>query len=302
MKEVLASRFAELNNRLLLGVQPMDASRMQRIAHAVQVRVEPNQWIEPLTGMQQRYLRSCIGSGQPLSDLWESVPRHASCRYVLSFSPGRGTHIDLRIIDSSQRIVPRRLRIPLTSLGMPERVAALDALTVGQRSCAPFLFPGAAYHVSERITGLRGRVVVSDGNAQGTRISVRWPRIEARLTADGPPIAWAHGDQHGEFLLVLPPEAIAVPAVHLPRAPALQITVHGRRRLPAPAIPKLLQRADPYWDLPLEVLGPLGGLVSNDPVALGRAIPTIFEGSVTRSVTFVYSKIVSDGIAPFEIT
>ena len=64
--------------------------------------------------------------------------------------------------------------------------------------------PGAAYDVSDRATGLRGRVVVSDGGLPPKCIPVA---MATHRSAPGrpevAPIAWAHGDQHGEFLLVL---------------------------------------------------------------------------------------------------
>jgi hypothetical protein len=243
MNAFLPSRYMEFVNRLLLGVQPMDAPRAQRIAHAVDVRVEPMPWADPLTDAQQRYLRARIDAGIPLSSSWQSMPRHASCRHVLSYVPGHGTRVVIRVLDSSERLVPRRLQIPLTSLGTPESVDVLDALPVRQRARSPSFHPGAGYHVSDRVTGLRGRVVARDGT---TRAPVRWARIEARLVAGGPPVAWAHGDQHGEFLLVLPPDAIATPAVQLPRVPTLEITVHGRRGLPASPPPALVRHADPF--------------------------------------------------------
>ena len=91
MNVLLPSRYVELFNRLLLGLQPMDAPRAQRIAHAVEIRVEPKQWVDPLTDDQQRWLRARIDARLPLSDGWERVPRHASGRYVLSYGAGFGT-------------------------------------------------------------------------------------------------------------------------------------------------------------------------------------------------------------------
>ena len=302
MNTLLPSRYVELFDRLLLGLQAIDAPRAQRIAHAVEVRVEPKPWVDPLTDDQQRWLRARIDTRLPLSDWWERVPRHASGRHVLSYVAGQGTHVDVRVLDTSERTVPRRLRVPLVSLGAPENVAVLDALPVGQRSRAPSFYPGAAYDVSDRVTGLRGRVVVSDGGVPPKRVPVRWARIEARLAAGGPPVAWAHGDQHGEFLLVLPPEAIAAPAVQMPRTLGLDITAHGRRGLPAVVPPVLVQRADPFWDLPPEVLGAPGIPPAGDFVALGQTIPTDYNGSFTQSVTFTYSQIISSGIPPFDIT
>ena len=63
--------------RLLLGLQPIDASRAQPLAHAVEMRIEPKPWVDPLTGDQQRWLRARIESGLPLSD-WLGGARRAT--------------------------------------------------------------------------------------------------------------------------------------------------------------------------------------------------------------------------------
>ncbi|MEO8333821.1 MAG: hypothetical protein ABI664_02530 [bacterium] len=301
MNVLLPSRFVETFSRLVLGVQPMDATRMQRIAHALEMRIEPKAWIDPLTDEQQRHLRVYIDLRRPLSDGWKSVTRHTSGRYALSYAKGPGNAIEVRVLDRTERSVPRRLQIPLMSLAAPEE-ASLDVLPVGQRSRSPFFYPGAAYDVSERVTGLRGRVVVSDGGLPPTLVPVRWPRIEARLTGGATPFAWAHGDQHGEFLLVLPPESIASPAVQMPRTLSLDITAHGRIAPPPVVPPVLVQRADPFWDLPLERLDIPGTPATSDPVALGRLIPADYTGSVMQPVTFTYSQIIGSGVPPFDIT
>jgi hypothetical protein len=156
--------------------------------------------------------------------------------------------------------------------------------------------------VSDRVTGLRGRVVVSDGALPPTLVPVRWARIEARLVGGEVPIAWAHGDHHGEFLLVLPPEAIAAAMVELPKTLTLEITAHGRRGMPAVVPPVLIQAADPCWDLPLEQLGAPGTAPETDLVSLGRTIPADFDGQIMQVVTFTYSLVISAGVPPFDIT
>jgi len=300
---LLPSRFVENFARLLLGMQVMDAPRAQRLSHPVEIRLEPKKpWVDPLTDDQQRWLRARIDERLPLSDSWDRILRHASGRHVLIYGAGFGTRVDIRVLDPRERIVPRRLRIPLVSLGTPEKVSVLDALPVGQRSRTPSLYPGAAYELTERVTGLRGRVVVSDQGIPPKRVPVRWPRIEARAPSGGPIVAWAHGDQHGEFLLVLPPEAIAPPAVQIPRTLKLDVIAHGRRGLPAAPPPALVRRADPFWDLPIEVLGGPGIPPASDAVALGRTIPPDYDGTATQSVAFTYSQVVSSGIPPFDIT
>jgi hypothetical protein len=295
---LLPSRFVERFSRLLLGVQPMDALRLQRLNERVEMRVEPAPMLEPLTDDQQRWLEARIDSGVPLSDSWRRVPRHASARHVLSYGAGQGNSVDIRVLNASERIVPRRLRVPLVPLGMPEDMSILDALPSALRSRSPHFYPGATYETNERVTGLRGRVVV---NAGGLRV-VRWPRVVVRAADGGAPMAWAHGDQHGEFLLILPPEAIASPAVQLPRTLTLSVTAFGRRGLPAVVPPQLVQWADLFWDVPLETVGAPGVLPANDDVSLGRTIPADYDGSVTQLVTFSYSEIISSTVPPFDIT
>jgi hypothetical protein len=301
MNLLLESRFIEHFNRLVLGVQPTDALRAQRLAHRVDVAVEPKPWVDPLTSDQQRYLRALMDARVPLSDTWSRATRHSSARYVLTFETDYGTQVDLRVLDPSERVVPRRLRVPLAALSAIETIAVADTPPVAQRSRFPVFYPGAAYDVSERATGLRGRVVVSDGGAPPSLVPVRWPRVVARL-AGGPAIAWAHGDQHGEFLLVLPPESIPAPAVQLPQTLQLDVTASGRKGLPAAPPPVLVRDADPYWDLPLEALGAPTVDPATDLVSLGQAIPADYNGSVTQSVTFSYSRIISTGVSPFDIT
>jgi hypothetical protein len=298
---VLPSRFIERFSRLLLGVQPMDALRVQRLAHAVDIAEEPRTpWVDPLTRDQQLWLRALADEGTLLSDTWPRASRHPSNRHAVTFEAGRGTHLDLRVLDTAQRIVPRRLRVPLVDLGIPESMLQLDALPVGRRSRFPAFYPGAAYDTSDRVTGLRGRVVVSTGGSPVR--PVRWPRVTASLGAGATPIAWAHGDQHGEFLLILPPQAIALPATSLPAPLTLQVTAYGRRGLPAVVPPALVRSADPFWDLPLEEIGAPGVAPEADLVALGRFVPPDYDGSVTQLIAFTYSLLISSGVPPFDIT
>lgn len=296
----LPSRYVSHVDRLLLGIQPIDGVRGQAVPHRLDIAVEPRKPLsDPLTELQQRWLRGLADRRKPLSDTWPRASRHASCRHVVTYESGRGTQLDIRVLDKSERIVPRRVRVPLVNLGNPESLDVLDATPAPRRSRLPAFFPGAAYDVSERSTGLRGRVVLSDG---GKLVPVRWARVEARLVVGGPPVAWAHGDQHGEFLLILPPDAIAMPAVVMPRTLDLVITAFGRRGVPASAPPLLVRQADPFWDVPLEEIGPPNIAPNADAAALGRVIPADYDGSDSQTITFSYSQFISSGIPPFDIT
>ncbi len=286
--------------RLTLGVQLGDAMSGLRLARPVSVLVEPRPLAGPLSAEQTRRLDHLTRSGRPLHDTWRRVPPHASGRHALVHEPGRGTSVDLRVLDAAEHYVPRRLRVPLAELGVPEDVSVLDLLPVEMRSCAPLLYPGAAYDTGERRTGLRGRVVVQDPLNAAARVPARWARVEARLPFGGPPIAWGHGDAHGEFLLLLPPDAIPAPAVELPETLTLSVTAHGRRFLPVGDPPVAVRRADPFWDVPLETLGGPGSAV--DPVAEGRVVPAVFEGVATQTVQFTYGAIVSASVPAFDLT
>lgn len=299
----LPSRYVTRFQHLLLGIQPVDGVRGQPLTHAIEIAVEPrNAWQDPLTDLQQRWLRAIADARTPMSDDWPRATRHNSGRHVVAYDTDSGPHIDIRGMDRFQRIVPRRLRIPLADLGTPESLEVLDALPPGRRSRSPVFFPGANYDVAERSTGLRGRVVISDGGTPARRIPVRWPRVEVRRTTGGGPVAWAHGNQHGEFLLILPPEAIAMPAVEIPRTLQLTVTAFGRRSIPANAPPELVRKADPLWDIPLEEIGPPNIAPNVDTTALGRAIPADYDGSDSQDITFTYSRLISSGIPPFDIT
>ena len=294
MNTYVAERYIEHIDRLLLGVEPVDAARRRRLAQPLEVAIEPNRPLGPvLSGAEQRYLWGLLNAGRKLPDTWNRLERHHSCLLALRFRAGVGDRVDLRVLDPSQQYVPRRIRIPLVPLGAPPNSVLLDGLPIGQRARRLGLFPGAAYPVSESVTGLRGRAVVDVG---GQLVPARWPRVDA-LDAAGQVVGAAHGDQFGEFLLLLAPEAITVAA--LPSPFALTVRVRGRKPPPAPPDP-LLVAADPFWDLPQEVAAAPG--VVPDPVMDGTAAIPAYAASVSRAVAFTYGVLISSGVAPFEIT
>ena len=303
MNTVLASRYDEIIDRLVLGIEPVDGARRRRLAQPVEVIVEPRlPFGNPLSPEEKAWLISLRerttgpeARGRALVDSWSRAERHPSCLHALRFRQEIGDRVDLRILDRSQRFVPRRLRVPLVPLGAPPDLALLDALPVGQRSRRPALFPGAAYDVSECVTGLRGRAVVRAG-VPPRLIAARWARVQA-LDQNNRVVGVAHADHQGEFLLLIAPEAVQV--ADLPSPFTLSVRVRGTKPPPAPP-PREIVDVDAFWDIPRETAAAPGSVA--DPVMDGTAPVPAFTASVSRAVDFTFGALISGGIAPFEIT
>lgn len=249
MNEFLENRFAENVQRLALGLEPVDSERRARIAHPIEISFD----------------------GAPPGPV---VERHRSCLHALRFQPGVADRVNLRLFDSARRFVPRRLSIPL--LTQPQA----EAQPFTRRVRRPVLFPGAAYDVSDTATGLRGRVVRAPDNR-----ALRWARIEATLPGAGVMVGRAHGDDRGEFLLLI--SSGAVPVGDLVNPLPIVVTVFGPAVAPVPDSPD--QAAlDPLWDLPLEK-PPAPGAA--DPVSSGEQLPDNYTASVTRTVNFVLGRL-----------
>jgi hypothetical protein len=215
-------RWSRLTQHLALGLEPVDAPRRARIAHALEVAFDG----APLAPPRSRRDPS-LPAWTP-QDVRERVARTDSCRHVLRWRASLGPAVDLRILDLSRRFVPRRLSI------------ALPAAPVMGRICRPALLPGAAYDVPAGSVGVRGRVTLgADGPP------VRWVRAVARRPGGGAVVGCAHGDDRGEFLLLLDAGAAAGADLILPIA--VEVTVFGPDPPSTEADP-----ADPYADLPLE--------------------------------------------------
>ncbi len=270
MNQFLSSHFVEHVERLALGLEPLDAGRLTRIGAPFRVTFD----------------NAPFGLPRP------PIERHDSCLYVLRYTPTLTGPVELRFFDATQclyqpehdrrRFVPRRLRLPL----LP--VATADTFPYTHRVRRPFLFPGAAYESTATATGLRGRVVRQNA-------PVRWARIEARLPASPLVIGRAHGDDRGEFLLLLRSEASSIGELINPLP--IEVTVFAPNTTPVPASPDLPAR-DPLWDLPIENT-PAPGLP--DLVSTGETQPTGYVAKVTTAVNVILGKLRSD-IAVFDIT
>lgn len=201
------------------------------------------------------------------------------------FRPGH-TGVTVRLVESTRhmgrrRFVPRRLEIPLLD---PETA---DEEDTALRIHRPRLFPGAAYPMDPPATGIRGRVVRGDE-------AVRWARVEVVRAGGDRILARAHGDDRGEFFVVLGPDA------RPPGEPTgtldLEVRAFGPDSAPVP--PSALRtRVDDLWDLPVE---PLPAALEPDAVTLGEALPADYGRSASRPVKVPLGRIISEQ-KPFDI-
>jgi hypothetical protein len=244
---LLDDRYATVVTRLAAGIEPRDALRLSRVAAPLELLVE-----KP--------------AGLPDVELL----RHPSSRWALRYVPRLPATVDVLIRDPRRCYVARRLRLPIPAEAAV--IAAEDAgshVPASERTWRPALFPGAAYPVSPFATGLRGL-------ARRAGKAARWVRVEAIAPATNTVIARAHGDDRGEFLLLLPPLASA-PA-DLPDT--IQVTIEVRGPKPAPAAPA--GPLDPHWDVPRELLAAPG---PDDPVSRGVQPPAGYQPGASASAT-----------------
>lgn len=252
MNEFLPNRFSENIKRLALGLEPIDAELRLRVAHRIEVTFDT----------------------APLQLPRPPIDHHRTSLHVVLYHPKLTSPVDLRFFDEARRFVPRRLRIPILTRTVAE------TRPPAHRVRRPVLFPGAGYDVSTGATGLRGRVL------RGGQ-PMRWARVEARLPGTGLLVGRAHGDDRGEFLLLIGAEASPVGDLNPPLR--VEVTVLGPAVPPVPPTPDR-PNIDPLWDLPLEQAAVPGGA---DPVSAGESQPPNYTASIAQSVDLEYGRILS---------
>jgi hypothetical protein len=247
MNEFVDLRFVENVKRLALGLEPIDAGRGLRTAHALRVVFN-----EAVTGLPR-----------------PSVDRHDSCLHALLYQPGVADRVALRFVESERRFVPRLISYPILTLEDAE------SLPYQNRVRRPALFPGAAYDVASLHTGIRGRVI-RDGQPG------RWARVTATLPGGGPVVGRAMADDRGEFLLLLHPSASPVGDLVDPLE--IRVDVFLPAAAPVPPSPDVPAQ-DPFWDLPLEEAQTLDPAdPEDDPVSAGEILPGDFTATTGRDI------------------
>jgi hypothetical protein len=266
MNSVLDERYVERITRLALGLEVIDACRGGRISDPVQVSVDE----PPFVGRMQR---------------------HDSCLHALVYTPDVYAPVTVRILSPDRHFVPRKLQIPIGS----EADAITDLLPAAKRTWRPLLFPGAAYDVSPSATCVRGRVVWADDGSP-----VRFTRVVASY---GPQqIGLAHGDDRGEFLLVLGVDTVDGDDYVLADPPVMPPSLEVMLMIVAPNDRPAPDSQESLWGLPLEVAAGPG--VVPDPVSLGEHLPDTYRNPgrvLVQSVTVPLGRITSVAAVPFEI-
>lgn len=266
----LPVRFSELIGRLALGVEVVDPLAGGPVADIVTIAVDAPH-----------------APGLVTSNPAAAMRAHGRGRWSLRYGQGPGhstpTTLDLRISDDQRRHVPRRLHFTIPDEAQVLADAALDppVITAGRRWQLELL-PGANYPLPGRATALRGRVL------RGGE-PVRWARVEAR-TLVGAFAGRAHGDDRGEFLLVVD-QSIGDTA-ELKAEIKLEVRAHGPEPVPTPApmptgLPDL-PTLDPLWDLPVETPITTGPI---DAVTRGITLPTSYTPGKTSPWTTVTCKL-----------
>jgi hypothetical protein len=239
-------RYEERVVRLALGVEPLDAVGGGRLPGPLRVLVED----APVPLHRWRNWRP----GETLDAFLGGLDRHRSGRFGRVYGPGvRTGDAVLRLVEpGARRVVPRRVGVQVA-----DEAAVLAAEAAGApvplftRVFPVGLFPGAAAPLPSRATVVRGRVTT------GAAAPVRWVRVRA-VDGAGEDVGWAHGDERGEFVLVVTAAAGAVVPADDPLPVELTVTATLPPPAPDPADP-LRPAVDPLWDLPVEPLPALAG-------------------------------------------
>ncbi|MQA90391.1 MAG: hypothetical protein GEU90_09155 [Gemmatimonas sp.] len=265
MNEFLPAHYVESIQRLALGIECTDPLIRSRIGWPVRVTRDGSPFPIP------SWKRDPDASRWEVPTVLEVLPRSDSCRHAVLLKSTTAEPIGLRIVDRSQRFVPRRLSI------------RLDEPIGGGRRVRPALFPGAAYPIPPGAVGVRGRIL-RNGEP------MRWARAEARRTTDDVLVGRGFGDEHGEFVLVLEAEAGRGADLILPLT--VTVIVFGPD---VEADPDDFPDAaiDPLWDLPVEeaVIGPIG-----EEVLAGERLPAgyVSRPGSTRDVEFSWHGFVRE--------
>lgn len=307
MNHFVPTRYDEFAQRLALGLELLDSERQVRIAKPISVAFDGIPWPIP----DRRSPPRAFG-GFEIWDVLDRVDRHDSCLHALVYKKGLyrkppasegPVYVTLRFLSPERRFVPRRMRFELLD---PKPIEAADEAdpNAGNPSQLGFpsrlrsvtLWPGAAYEVSNASTGLRGRV-----RSKTDDTPVRWTRVIAYADADGEPdlhieVGRAHGDDRGEFLLLLDSDAGGIGPFEKTLSVTAHVFVFGNAAVPVPTPERL--RNDPLWDLSAEIVTTPD---RSDDVLRGEKLPPNFTLHDSKKLEFQLGRFLTSEVPPFTL-
>jgi hypothetical protein len=261
--------------RLAAGIIPVSALGGAPSLPGVRLALERVPKPYPVPASATAAGRYDVGIGLP------AVARNGVGRFAITYStPGLSSPVAVRLYDTERRYVPRRFRLPVpdqaTVVAAEQAAEQAPWPPIPSRAFRPVLYPGANGGTQAGATAVRGRVARADGSP------VRWARVSAADADHGYPAGWAHGDDRGEFLLVL---TSTEAGLFTPGSALAHVTLTiTARPVPAAIDSPAESQADPLWDLEVETL-PVPG--SADTVSDGRMPPADYSQSVTSTLSFV---------------
>jgi hypothetical protein len=104
----------------------------------------------------------------------------------------------------------------------------------------------------------------------------------------------AQGDDRGEFLLVLRPEAIGIEPLDRDLRLSLPVTVTAQASDPAASA--AARTEDPLWDLWAQ---PVTGSGPSDPVSRGETLPPAYTVTRSQAVPFTLGRLSTSEVPPF---
>lgn len=268
---------ARVRHQLALGLQGVDAltqapmeAGMGRSIRADLASIGARPWVQRLDSHSQgRHALRFAGRYEKL--LLRAVAMGDPLVHQVFVHGARDAHMGNYSVDNDPRIfVPRRLSLT------PVLVAGLPASSLANARTA-WLWPGPAYPLPSKATAVRGRIQRDLG--AGRKEPIRWTRVVMTRAGAGAAnlateeaLAWAHGDERGEFLLVLGGNAVMGAAL----PPLLNVNVWVFQ----PPVATVWDPAQPLNSLPLED----GGTAVLNEVLKGRAMPASYVQQSARTL------------------
>jgi hypothetical protein len=287
---------------VLRALEPSDTVEVERLRHRLALGLS---WTDALT-RQAAFgpLRSVVETVGPYA-LNLAMDIHRADRHALRYAGLVQKRFDKALADFAnanwavQAYGARRMNRPAYAvdsdprLYVPRRIQFVPVLAGAVPAPTPFnirmpwLWPGSAYPLPGNATAIRGRLLRGPDLAHA--MPIPWGRLVATIPSAqnvfgaATPVGYGHGDDRGEFVLVLDNRAVSGAALTNP------VPVRLWPFLPPAAV--VLNPADPLASLPLED----GGADSSNAVLRGQEVPAGYVAGASKVLSLHLGETKSDG-------